>query len=145
VTSAVQTAYNALSGAISAAAAVINSALSSLSSWVQTSIKAVSDLITTKITDFVTWVNSIPIAVSAYVGGIVLEIQKWTTQTITTMVGAMFEWAKPIIKPIQDAVAFLGNISNLVMGTYPKDETLEKVQKKERDAREQLRLLFERK
>lgn len=145
VTSAVQTAYNALSSAIGAAVKTITDALSSLSTWIQTSMASLAAAITTKINDMVKWVNSIPEAVSSYVGGIVLEIQKWTTQTITSMVGAMFEWAKPIIKPIQDAVGWLGQIAGIFNNTYPKDPEVITIQEKQKKAKELLQKLYERK
>jgi phage-related protein len=145
VTSAIQTAYNALSGAISAAAAAINSALSSLSTWIQTSLASLAAAITTRINDLVKWVESIPKAFSDYIGGIVLEIQKWTTQTITTMVSAMFEWAKPIIQPIQDAVGWLGQIAGLFNNTYPKDPEIISIQEKQKKAKELLIKLYPKK
>jgi hypothetical protein len=79
------------------------------------------------------------------IDGAVSGIKDYIADFVPELVSGMFEWAKPIIKPIQDAVAFLGNISNLVMGTYPKDETITEIQKKQKDAKQRLQELMARK
>jgi hypothetical protein len=36
----------------------------------------------------------------------------------------MFEWAKPVIKPIQDAVGFLESIASVFTKTQPEDPAI---------------------
>jgi hypothetical protein len=57
----------------------------------------------------------------------------------------MFEWAKPIIQPIQDAVGWLGQIAGVFNNTYPKDPEIITIQEKQKKAKELLEQLYARK
>lgn len=51
----------------------------------------------------------------------VSNMETWVTDTVPGIVSSMFEWAKPIVKPIQDAVGFLGSIAEVFTGKRPKE------------------------
>ena len=84
-------------------------------------VDAAVSWITDKFNDFLDWLNSIPGTVSDFIGGVVSDVQEWTVSTINDMVGAMFEWAKPVIQPIIDAATWLGKITGVITKSEPEN------------------------
>jgi hypothetical protein len=79
------------------------------------------------------------------IDGAVSGIKDYIADFVPELVSGMFEWAKPIIKPIQDAVGWLGQIAGVFNNTYPKDPELITIQEKQKTANQQLKELFARK
>lgn len=52
------------------------------------------------------------------------EFNLWVKNTLPGIVGNMFEWAKPVIQPIIDAVGILSKFLGFAEGTYPKDQNI---------------------
>jgi len=49
------------------------------------------------------------------------EIKLWVEVGLPGWIDDMFDWAKPVIQPIMDAVGFLGQIVGIVTGTATED------------------------
>jgi len=55
------------------------------------------------------------------------EIKLWVEVGLPGWIDDMFDWAKPVIQPIMDAVGFLGQIVGIVTGTAPESESIKAV------------------
>jgi hypothetical protein len=85
---------------------------------------AMTTYITTKTNELVDWVNSIPKAVGDYIGGVVKDIEKWVYSIVPGIVEAMLDFLKPIVKPIQYAVGWLGQIAGIITGSHPEEPAM---------------------
>lgn len=68
----------------------------------------------------------------------VKNIEKWVNETIPGIVEGMFEWAKPVIQPIMDAVGFLGTIVDTLTGTAPAEPEIEEAKDRQKEIYEKL-------
>jgi phage-related protein len=92
-----------------------NDAVTGLTAYVNTQFTALKNTI-----------EGIPGAIQGLIDTAVSGVKDWTETFVPDLVSAMFEWAKPIIKPIQDAVGFLESIAGVFTRTQPEDPVINK-------------------
>lgn len=115
----------------------------SIGAWWSSTVKALGDAFNTFYKDVSDFISGIPGEIQGFINTAVKSMQTWTVQTINDMVGAMFDWAKPIVKPIQDAVGFLGSLVGVVTGSYPKNENVKELQDKQQRLKQEIRDYYE--
>ena len=72
------------------------------------------------------WWNDRVIDIGVWLADRTNEFNLWVETGLPGIVGNMFEWAKPAIQPIMDAVGFLGQIVGIVTGTATEDPKIAK-------------------
>jgi len=107
-------------------------------------VRDISEYFTSGFTDFIAWVEDLPGTVADFVGSQISGLQDFITDLIPQVVESMFEWAKPIIKPIQDAVKFLEQISHIFTGSYKDTEEYKKRQQTIKEKQEKIREIVRR-
>jgi len=149
VTSWIQTATNNLTTWINGVVKGINdawtTATTAISKAWNDAVTGLSAYVNTQFNALKTTVEGIPGAVQGLIDTAVSGMKDWVLGVIPDLVSAMFEWAKPIIKPIQDAVGWLGQIAGVFNNTYPKDPEIISIQEKQKKAQELLQKLYARK
>jgi len=53
-------------------------------------------------------------------------------------VGAMFEWAKPIVDPIVNAAGWLGDIAGIITGQKPEEPEIKNTRESIKQQREEI-------
>jgi phage-related protein len=112
VTKTIDDAWKTATSAIGTA---WNNAVTGLTAFVNTQFTALKNTI-----------EGIPGAIQGLIDTAVSGVKDWTETFVPDLVSAMFEWAKPIIKPIQDAVGFLESIAGVFTRTQPEDPVINK-------------------
>ena len=75
------------------------------------------------------WMLAFTMDIAEYTDSKIVDIKEWFDIEIPELLGPMFEWAKPIVQPIIDAVGFLGEIVGIVTGTAPESTSVKAVKK----------------
>lgn len=95
--------------------------------WITEATTAANDWITGFPDLIGNWWNDRVIEIGIWLADRDNEFNLWVKNILPGIVGNMFEWAKPVIQPIMDAVGFLGQIVGIVTGTAPESESVKSV------------------
>jgi len=71
------------------------------------------------------------------------ELYEFIEKEVPNMVGGLFDWAKPVIQPIVDAVGFLKTIMEIVTGTREEDPAITEHREKITEQQETLEELVD--
>jgi len=148
VTGLIVDSVESLTSMISTVVKDVSEALSDVTTSILSTVEDVVDaalsFLTNNILEFFGFINELTVGFTDFLLTTIKEINEVFADTIPGIVESMFDWAKPIIGPIMDAVGFLGQIAGIFTGSHPKEQIFKDTENEQKRIQKKIDDIFER-
>jgi phage-related protein len=134
-----------ISTAVDALSIYMNNQLKLMQDGWNNIVKGINTWVSDQLGIFQRGLDAVRLDISGLIDTATAGIHDFVYDTVPGIVENVIMGLIEGIPGLQTVIDFIGSLYDTLTGKYPKDPELNDIQKRERDARERLRLLFERK